>query len=120
MGSTSTSTDTHSHSDSHIGVHHQEHTLSGSGSGNGSGQENDNAASSAADPLAALKKSLSLSGRVITPHDTPAYDIERHTFTLNHCYSPSLIIVCASTSDVVQAVRYCRSTGQDFTVAGGM
>jgi len=72
------------------------------------------------DRLTVLRKSLSLSGRVITPHDTAEYDIERSTFALNHCYSPSLIIVCASTSDVVQAVKYCRSTGQDFTVAGGM
>jgi hypothetical protein len=71
-------------------------------------------------PLAVLKKSLTLSATVILPDNKAEYDIERSTYALNHCHSPSLIIVCASTSDVVQAVKYCRSTGQDFTVAGGM
>jgi len=72
------------------------------------------------DPLSILRKSISLSACIITPHDTLEYDIERWTYALNYCHSPSLIIVCASTSDVVQALKYCRSTGQDFTVAGGM
>jgi hypothetical protein len=98
-----------------LNTQQHEHPSSDTGNANGNASP-----SVSVDALSRLRKSLSLSARAITPHDTAEYDIERSTFALNYRYSPSLIIVCASTSDVVQAVKYCRSTGQDFTVAGGM
>lgn len=59
-----------------------------------------------------------LRGRLIGPSD-PDYDQARAVWNGAHDRRPALIIQCAGTSDVIQAVQFARSEGLQIAVRGG-
>ena len=59
-----------------------------------------------------------LHGQVILPGD-PEYDTARKVWNGMIDRHPALIVRCADTSDVVQALRFAREKNLDVAVRGG-
>jgi FAD/FMN-containing dehydrogenase len=66
--------------------------------------------------LAELK--MSLRGQALVPGD-PGYESIRPPFNAMYPDLPSLVISCAGTADVVDAVNFARDQGLEVTVRGG-
>ena len=68
--------------------------------------------------LAELRSLISVRGFVVAPSEL---DYEMYRASWNHAYTaqPPLIIVAASTADVVAAVKWCRRHQLAMSVAGG-
>jgi FAD/FMN-containing dehydrogenase len=57
-------------------------------------------------------------GEVLTPDD-PGYRAVRSTFNAMHDAQPGLVVSCAGTADVVDAVNFARERGLPVAVRGG-
>ena len=61
---------------------------------------------------------MQLRGQALTPAD-PGYGEVRPPFNAMHRDRPSLVVLCAGTADVVDAVGFARQHGVEVTVRGG-
>src|SRR5215211_3460551 len=70
------------------------------------------------DETAVRELERAFTGEIVRPSD-PAYDERRAVWNASIDRRPALIARCASTEDVVAAVRFSRSTGLPTAVRGG-
>src|ERR1700733_7647947 len=87
-------------------------------------QEVEESKQSSETSLDILRRSISVRAQILFPNDAnptalEQYNLQRTTFARNYMGQPSIIIVCHGTKDVQAAIKYCRMTNADFTVAGG-